>query len=63
MGAWTSRMTTFEIVAPVPGSAAARAGFAPHDRLVAIDGVPTRPSDYHKVMSALRMPVGDTVRL
>jgi carboxyl-terminal processing protease len=53
----------FEIVAPAQGSAAHDAGLAPHDRVVAIDGVPARPGDYARVMAALRRPIGDAIRL
>lgn len=53
----------FEVVAPVPGSAAAKAGLVAHDRIVAVGDGAARPADYHAVMARLRARVGQTVHL
>ncbi len=52
-----------EIVAPVPDSAAARAGLQPHDRVVAIDRRPVDGTRYAEAIAALRVPAGKRVAL
>ena len=52
-----------EIVAPLPDSAAARAGLQPHDRVAAIDRRPVDASRYAEAMAALRVPAGQRVAL
>jgi carboxyl-terminal processing protease len=58
-----ARGEAFEVVAPQPDSAAAKAGLVAHDRIVSIGGEPASPSDYHAVMERLRARVGQTVHL
>ncbi|MCS6781671.1 MAG: S41 family peptidase [Gloeomargarita sp. SKYBB_i_bin120] len=51
------------VVAPIPGSPAARAGIQSHDRIVAIDGQPTQGLDMETAASRLRGAPGTPVTL
>lgn len=53
----------FEIVAPIPGSAAAAAELGPHDRVTAIDGTSVGAANYFEAIGALRVGEGGKVRL
>lgn len=49
------------VVAPLPGSPAARAGLGPGDLIVAIDGVPARQADLRDAVQRLRGSQGTPV--
>lgn len=51
------------IVSPIEGTPAERAGIRPGDRIVAIDGKPTRAMTLHEAVRKMRGPKGTKVKL
>ncbi len=51
------------VVSPIPGTPAARAGLLAGDRIVQIDGHPTRDMALQRAVSLIRGPSGTVVRL
>lgn len=54
---------TIQVIAPVDGSPAAAAHLLPRDRILAIDGIPTRDLTLDEAASYMRGPVGSAVTL
>lgn len=52
-----------EVVAPIAGSPAEKAGIQPHDRIVEIDGVSTSELTLDEAAARMRGPVGSSVAL
>ncbi len=51
------------VVAPIEGTPAEKAGILPGDRIIKIDGQPTKDMTLHDAVSKMRGPRGTTVRL
>ncbi len=58
-----ARAGSIMVVAPLPDSPAERAGLQSGDRILAIDGVPTREWTLREAATSLRGPIGTTVVL
>ena len=54
---------TVEVVDPLPGSPAERAGLKTGDTIESIDGTPSEGRQWKEIMAALRVPEGKTVDL
>jgi len=54
---------TIEVVAPIAGSPADRAGIQPHDRILEIDGSPTTEMTLDESAARMRGPAGTVVTL
>jgi carboxyl-terminal processing protease len=52
-----------EVIAPIPGSPAERAGIRPRDRILEIDGTPTQQFSLDEAAEKMRGPIGSTVQL
>ena len=58
-----AEMKTIEVVAPIAGSPADRAGIQPHDRILEIDGSPTTEMTLDESAARMRGPAGTGVTL
>jgi len=52
-----------EVVAPIAGSPAEKAGIQPHDRIIQIDGIPTAELTLDEAAARMRGPMGSKVAL
>jgi carboxyl-terminal processing protease len=58
-----ARQDAITVIAPIEGSPAERAGVRPGDRIIAVDGWPTRGQPLERVVHKMRGAPGTTVRV